>query len=166
MDKPGEDIGQSGVSLSRNASELDVCADAEAPSAAGSRLASPLSHSLTARAGALLQQRQARQSFLPRSLFHEPAWELLLALYVARDADRPINVKHLVALVDAPITTSQRWIDQLAHMKLIHRVENAADRRRVEISLTDRAIDSIERYLESLQSPSADAGWPLRAVEG
>lgn len=101
-------------------------------------------------ADALIQQRKTRKRFLPASLFHEPAWEILLNLYVAHRRGTPLNVKHLVSLVDAPVTTSQRWIDQLVHMKLLNRVVDVQDRRRLEISLASTAVQAMEDYLRSL----------------
>jgi DNA-binding MarR family transcriptional regulator len=100
----------------------------------------------------LLRQRHARARFLPPSLFHEPAWEILLSLYVAQRRGRTLNVKHLVEEVDAPVTTSQRWIDTLAHMKLVQRLADVNDRRRIELSLSENAMDAMERYLTWLAS--------------
>jgi DNA-binding MarR family transcriptional regulator len=96
----------------------------------------------------LLQQRHARSRFLPPSLFHEPAWEILLSLFVAQRRGKTLNVKHLVDEVDAPVTTSQRWIDTLAHMKLVQRFADPNDRRRIELSLSDTAVLAVERYLQ------------------
>jgi DNA-binding MarR family transcriptional regulator len=102
---------------------------------------------LAAVAQALLNQRLQRKNFLPCTLFHEPAWELLLCLYVAHAKGTPLSVKELVSCVDAPVTTSQRWIDQLVHMRLLHREVDPQDRRRLGISLTDAAAQSMAQYL-------------------
>lgn len=101
-----------------------------------------------ARAVRLLDERRARRDFLPEELFHEPAWDMLLALYVAHVDRRTLNVKTLVACADAPVTTSQRWIDHLAKLKLLDRVADPLDRRRIEVSLSDTGVAAISRYLE------------------
>lgn len=98
----------------------------------------------------LLEERRARRDFLPEELFHEPAWDMLLALYVAHVDRRTLNVKTLVACAEAPVTTSQRWIDHLAKLKLVDRVIDPMDRRRVEVSLNDAGVDAIGRYLDSV----------------
>lgn len=98
----------------------------------------------------LLQRRQARFDFFPSELFHEPAWDMLLALYIAQTDKKVMNVKTLVAAASAPVTTSQRWIDHLHKLKLIDRVVDFEDRRRIEISLSSTGHDSIERYLDRL----------------
>ena len=95
----------------------------------------------------VLEQLHMRKRFLPPSLFHEPAWEILLALFVSERDKQTLNVKQLVSLIDAPPTTSQRWIDQLVHMKLLQRKVDVNDRRRLEISLSETGFQSVERYL-------------------
>jgi DNA-binding MarR family transcriptional regulator len=105
---------------------------------------------LGAIARTLLDQRLQRKNFLPVALFHEPAWELLLCLYVAHEKGAVLSVKELVTQVDAPVTTSQRWIDQLVHMKLLHREVDPHDRRRLGISLTEQAAKAMARYLSQV----------------
>ncbi len=108
---------------------------------------------LTARANALLAERRLRRQHLPAELFHEPAWDMLLALFVARDDTQPMNIKALVAMADAPVTTSQRWIEHLYKLRLIDRVIDPADRRRVEISLSMIGSEAVTSYLQAVARP-------------
>jgi DNA-binding MarR family transcriptional regulator len=98
----------------------------------------------------LLAQRMARFDHFPAELFHEPAWDMLLALFVAHEERRTMNVKTLVASAHAPVTTSQRWIDHLHKLKLIDRVIDPIDRRRIEISLSDSGYTAVTAYLRRL----------------
>lgn len=98
----------------------------------------------------LLAQRMARFDHFPAELFHEPAWDMLLALFVAHEDRQTMNVKTLVASAHAPVTTSQRWIDHLHKLKLIDRVIDPIDRRRMEISLSDRGLTAVTAYLRRL----------------
>jgi DNA-binding MarR family transcriptional regulator len=98
----------------------------------------------------LLDQRRLRRDFLPDELFHEPAWDMLLALYLAWHEGRTMNVKTLVGASDVPVTTSQRWIDHLAKLNLVTRVVDPADRRRIEVSLSQDGLQAIEGYLGAL----------------
>lgn len=102
------------------------------------------------RARALIEQRRLRRRFLPEELFHEPAWDMLLALYVASHDHRVMNVKTLVSSADAPVTTSQRWIEHLAKLGLVRRVVDPIDRRRIEVSLSDDGRRAIEAYLAAI----------------
>ena len=110
----------------------------------------PSSGALIARANALLAERRLRRQHLPAELFHEPAWDMLLALFVAADDPQPMNIKALVAMADAPVTTSQRWIEHLYKLRLIDRVIDPADRRRVEISLSAIGQDAVTSYLRAV----------------
>lgn len=132
--------------LAAVAEEFAGRAEQVEPAAAGTGLpAAP-----AARAAALIEQRRLRRGFLPEELFHEPAWDMLLALFVAHHEGRVVNVKTLVASADAPVTTSQRWIDHLAKLGLVDRVVDPLDRRRIEVSLSEAGLRALERYLAAL----------------
>lgn len=105
---------------------------------------------LTEQARQLMAQRKLRRQYLPAELFHEPAWDMLIALFVAHDNDQPMNIKALVAMADAPVTTSQRWIEHLHKLRLIDRVIDPADRRRVEISLSNSGFEAVKGYLSAV----------------
>lgn len=103
---------------------------------------------LVARATELQTIRRARRKFFPLDLFHEPAWEMLVALFIVYETDHSMNVKQLVGRSDAPATTSQRWIDHLYKSGLINRVTDTEDRRRIDISLSERGHDAMTKYLQ------------------
>ena len=98
----------------------------------------------------LLAQRMARFDHFPAELFHEPAWDMLLALFVAHEERRTLNVKALVGTAHTPVTTSQRWIDHLHKLKLVDRVIDPHDRRRMEVSLSDTGQTAVRAYLRRL----------------
>ncbi len=106
---------------------------------------------LVKRARLVLDERRMRRQFLPDELFHEPAWDMLLALFVSRDEGQPMNVKTLVGMSDTPVTTSQRWIEHLHKLGLINRVIDSVDRRRVEISLSSNGDRALKAYLRALE---------------
>ena len=139
--------------LSAIAVEFGTRADRLAGAAGGGTgEAQPGPASLDARelAKQLLAQRQARFDHFPAELFHEPAWDMLLALFVAHEERRTMNVKTLVGSAHAPVTTSQRWIEHLHKLRLIDRVIDPTDRRRVEISLSYDGEQAMRGYLRAL----------------
>ena len=109
---------------------------------------------LVARAEELLATRRARRKFFPPDLFHEPAWEMLVALFIVYETDHSMNVKQLVGCSDAPATTSQRWIDHLHKSGLINRVTDTEDRRRIDISLSEKGYEAMTRYLSTCRARS------------
>lgn len=105
---------------------------------------------LVARARGIIASRKARRKHFPSDLFHEPAWEMLMALFIIYEGDHTMNVKQLVSCSDAPATTSQRWIDHLHKSGLIDRVTDTIDRRRIDISLSERGYDAMANYLKDV----------------
>ena len=105
---------------------------------------------LVARAKNIMASRKARRKYFPADLFHEPAWEMLMALFIVYEGEHTMNVKTLVSCSDAPATTSQRWIDHLHKSGLIDRVTDTVDRRRIDISLSERGHDAMVRYLKDV----------------
>lgn len=57
---------------------------------------------LVARARNIMASRKARRKFFPADLFHEPAWEMLMALFIIYEGEHTMNVKALVSCSDAP----------------------------------------------------------------
>ena len=98
----------------------------------------------------LLAQRMARFDHFPAELFHEPAWDMLLALFVAHEERRTMNVKALIGSAQAPVTTAHRWVDHLHKLKLIDRIIDPHDRRRIEVSLSETGHTAINAYLRRL----------------
>lgn len=105
---------------------------------------------LIARARGIMASRKARRKYFPSDLFHEPAWEMLMALFIIYEGEHTMNVKQLVSCSDAPATTSQRWIDHLHKSGLIDRVTDTIDRRRIDISLSERGHDAMVKYLKDV----------------
>lgn len=101
---------------------------------------------------ALIQQRRLRDRFLPGDLFHEPAWDMLLALYLCWHESRVVNVKALIGMTEAPVTTGQRWIDHLAKLGLVIRTTDMVDRRRIEVAISDAGLAAIDDYLSHISS--------------
>lgn len=98
----------------------------------------------------ILDQQKTRLSYFPGDLFHEPAWNMLIALFVAHHQKLTMNVKALTAYAGTPATTSLRWVDHLHDRGLIDRTTDIADRRRVEVSLSDSGLTAMTNYLTEI----------------
>lgn len=101
---------------------------------------------LRVRAREILANRRLRQEVFGKSMFSEPAWEMLLLLY-ALDTGQRQSVNRLSDLAGASRTTALRWIEYLEQQQLIQRNGHPTDRRVVFLGLTDKAREQIELYL-------------------
>jgi DNA-binding MarR family transcriptional regulator len=106
-------------------------------------------------ARAICRARQRRTNYVSKAMLGEPAWDMLLALYI-NDRDGPrLSVGRVATISGAPMTTALRWIDYLAKERLVTRQAHPTDRRSEILELTDRARSALDQYLsETLQDQS------------
>ncbi len=105
--------------------------------------------SLSARALARYKSRRARATLFGGNddLFGEPAWDLLLDLFVAREAGRRVSVSSACIAAEVPATTALRWLAVLEKRGLVERRGDPCDRRRVDVVLSDAAYAAMEQWL-------------------
>jgi DNA-binding MarR family transcriptional regulator len=86
--------------------------------------------------------RMARTQLFPASMFGEPAWDMMMALYIANQAPAAAD---LARWTNTPLSTAMRWIAYLEGHDLVVRETSAEDRRVQTIRLTSEARISMER---------------------
>ncbi len=102
------------------------------------------------RARAIYATRRRRDAIFGKpELFGEPAWDILLDLYVAYVDEKPVSVSSACIGSAAPPTTGLRWLGVLADEGLVVREQDPADQRRVLVRLTERGVDAMDEYLAS-----------------
>ncbi|WP_337661393.1 winged helix DNA-binding protein [Erythrobacter sp. Alg231-14] len=92
------------------------------------------------------KRRRRTALFGNAELFGEPAWDILLDLYIAHAEKKPVSVSSACIGSAAPPTTGLRWLGVLAENDLILREHDPEDQRRVLVRLTDRGIASMDQY--------------------
>lgn len=95
---------------------------------------------------ALLQARRLRDRYLPPDLFADPAWDMMLDLMAARLAGKRVSVSSLCIAAAVPPTTALRWIGQLTERGIFVRSNDPDDARRVFITLSEEAAESIAAW--------------------
>lgn len=96
-----------------------------------------------------LAERQSRRKQFGQELFGEPAWEMLLHLYVARVEGISLATKAVLASSGAPSTTALRHLSLLEAKGLIRRMASQTDQRVILIELTEQALKKFQRYFLS-----------------
>lgn len=97
----------------------------------------------------IIAARKRRLQLFPRSMFSEPAWDILLALYIQpkNEGSTPIR---LLELPRTPPRTLVRWIDYLENEKLVTRTSAKQNPSLERLNLTDRALRGLEIYLRDI----------------
>ena len=96
----------------------------------------PPPQSLAELARRLYALRRRRTRHLPQELFGEPAWDILLDLFIAAEEGRLIPVTSACIAADVPGTTALRWLTLLESRGLIERRPDPRDGRRCHVALT------------------------------
>jgi hypothetical protein len=104
----------------------------------------------------ILKFRRTRDIVFGEGLFADPAWDMLLDLFVSAYDRRQVSVSSLCIAAAAPATTALRWITTLEQDGLIRRAADPRDGRRVHISLTDDGLHKVASVLKSWTGATSD----------
>lgn len=102
-------------------------------------------------ARALLFQGELRRSLFP-GLLRQPAWDMLLAAFIASHDKVELTPSALCAYSGEPIAEACRWLRKLEHEGLVRRQRGHGDAATVLITAT--AATRMQRLLEDLVSGS------------
>ena len=108
-----------------------------------------LSEALFKRAESILRVRRARERLFCRAMLGEPAFELLLCLYV-QSGQMGVSLTSLTRPTNIPYSSAIRWIRYLAGKGFVECAESRSDRRATTIRLTPSGRAVMEEFL-SLQ---------------
>ena len=131
----------------REAAEGNAGAEPADPPARPSRPAR--GHLALARKTYALRRKRAAIFGNP-DLFGEPAWDILLDLYIAAGEGKPVSVSSACIGSAAPATTGLRWLGVLADEGLVVRENDAEDHRRVLVRLTPSGQAAMDRFFDAV----------------
>ncbi|MFL0356694.1 MarR family transcriptional regulator [Erythrobacter sp. GH1-10] len=95
-------------------------------------------------------RRERAVLFGNSELFGEPAWDILLDLYIAYAERKQVSVSSACIGSAAPPTTGLRWLGVLAGEGLVVREHDPQDQRRVLVRLSETGIAAMERFFKSV----------------
>ncbi len=87
-------------------------------------------------------------------LFAEPAWDILLDVYIALKSGREIQVSSVCIEAGVPSTTILRWLTRLELEGVIYRAADNVDGRRRYVRLTDAGEALMNRMLDVIDWPA------------
>jgi len=94
------------------------------------------------------EARRMRDAHLKCDLFGEPAWDILLDLYVQQSLGRQVNVTSSCIASNVPHTTALRYLSALEKRGFVERSASEADKRITYFSLTQMGLRRMGRYLQ------------------
>ena len=121
----------------------------------------PPSEALLATARAIYRSRRQRaRAFQDADLFGEPAWDILLDLFIAEGEAKPLSITAACIGSGVPSSTALRWLVLLEQRELVERRADPRDARRVFLRLTARGRAAMEETLLQSELNLIGAGSP------
>jgi DNA-binding MarR family transcriptional regulator len=96
----------------------------------------------------LVQARRDRSALFGPELLGEPAWDILLELYVAELDRQKVLVSKVGKSSGIAETTALRWLDRLENDGWLTRVPDPSRGRRVFVMLTGRGSVAMQVYVD------------------
>lgn len=94
-------------------------------------------------------RRRRNKIFQSDELFGEPAWDILLDLFIAAKERRRVSVTSACIGSAVPSTTALRWISILERQGFLSREADPGDARRVYVRLSPRGYEAMLEYFSS-----------------
>jgi DNA-binding MarR family transcriptional regulator len=94
----------------------------------------------------MMAARSLRARYFNGDLFADPAWDLLLELYLADLEQRRISASALFRAGGLPQSTNFRWLARLGADGLLERTPDPLDARRTWVNLTGAGKASMQTY--------------------
>jgi DNA-binding MarR family transcriptional regulator len=90
------------------------------------------------------------------SLFSDPAWDILLDIYINTNKNIGISVSNACLSSSAPNTTALRYITDMVNRGVIERTAHPNDRRVFLINLSAKAVKIMDIIIDQInESPNA-----------
>lgn len=129
--------------------------------------AAPSTTELVALAKENIRARRLRQELFPNIQVADPAWDLMLELFINQAEARRISVTGLGLSANVPGATVLRWLAMFHEAGLIVREPDPADRRRIWVSLTETGWEKMHQAIAPTKGardarkddPASSADW-------
>jgi hypothetical protein len=104
-------------------------------------------------------RRRRNEIFQNESLFGEPAWDILLDLFIASKERKLVPVTSACIGAAVPPTTALRWLQVLEKEGLVVRECDTRDARRVFVRLSAEAYARMVAYFNESSRPLRNEHW-------
>jgi predicted transcriptional regulator len=111
-------------------------------------MTAPGSADVAGRARIYYAERRRREKHLPGKLFGEPAWDILLDLFICAGEGKPVFVSSACLAANVPQTTALRRIQILEEHGLVEREGDSGDNRRTIVRLTPEGHAAMASFFD------------------
>ena len=98
-------------------------------------------------ASSMYRSRQLRAQYFRRSLLSDPAWDMLLDLFINKVRGRRVATTSVCLAANVPQATGLRLIEQLSREGLLLRASAHDDGRLKLVEITSKGFDLMRRFI-------------------
>ena len=99
------------------------------------------------------RSRRSRDRHFDRKLFGEPAWDIMIDLFIQQSSGKTVSVTSAAIASQVPVTTALRHLAALQKAGLVERMRSAADARVRLLRLTREGYVRIGSWLMDRTTP-------------
>lgn len=110
-----------------------------------------------------LEYRRRRYRYFPRGMLGEPAFDIMLCLYVAESEQRHVTHTMIAEMAQVPSSSAHRWIDFLVGKRFLERAKHPFDSRATVLMLTPEGRKSLECLFEDIVHVGRDESVEFKA---
>lgn len=96
----------------------------------------------------MLWCREVLEREVATDLFADPAFNILLTLYVSQAEGKDVSTSNACTASGVPTTTALRWINALARRGMVHKRSLPSDRRFTYLELSAETTAALERFFD------------------
>ncbi|MCY1672268.1 winged helix DNA-binding protein [Novosphingobium sp. SL115] len=97
-----------------------------------------------------LSRRDRESNFPSPGMFHDPAWDILLDMFISYSENKFISVTDATLAGQVPATTALRWLWSLEKAGMIERKPDNSDKRRSFVTLTEAGLSHMRQILQAM----------------
>lgn len=95
--------------------------------------------------------RRKRDATLPKRIFGEPSWDILLDLFIAASSGHPVKISSVCVACALPAVTAMRWLTVLHDEGLIECLEDEDAGQISHVRLSDGGLQLMRDMLSQIQ---------------
>ncbi len=115
----------------------------------------------------ILRTRGQREAYFGMPIFGEPAWDMILDLFISHEERRSVSISGLAVVAGVPGSTAYRWIERMTSMGLLIQTPDETDGRRTFVTLEREFLSKVRSYLSRAAGRyAALGGYQARSREG
>jgi hypothetical protein len=95
----------------------------------------------------ILCARQFRSSIFGKGLFADPAWDIVLTLYLGQLRNESVPIARLAKAASVSASGVDRWLAVLDQQGLIERTRTISDNEEFQVGLSQKGSSAMRRWL-------------------